>query len=80
MDPVAKRVSERFLLIERLDNWFLVAVFAALFLIVLQEVARNYKYRKTAIAFKTLSWVVAVVVFLYLYWRFFLAWKGIYYP
>jgi len=76
-------VSERYLLIERLDAYVLYGVLAFCAIgIGIWFLSKKYKRME-----KLYWWVdvpgfalVVIGVLVYLYWRFEIAWKGIYYP
>lgn len=77
-------VTERFLLIERLDKICLVSAVVILLILwicaMIQDKRKEWgrwKYAWNAVwVFESVSGLALVC---YLFWRFFLAWKGIYY-
>lgn len=78
-------VTERFLLIERLDKICLISAIVVCLVLWICAIVKGRKkeWGRWEYAWKAV-WVVetlaTLTLFGYLFWRFFLAWKGIYYP
>lgn len=73
-------VTERWLLIERLDNIVMWSVFVYLLIAFpLHFITRRYKWKNVNEVQHFVDGMVIVAVICYFYWKFFLAWKGIYY-
>jgi hypothetical protein len=85
--------TERWLLIRQLDDWFFIITIAGIIVWFISDVVRDkYCQKKTyRKEWKIWGWwLVAWIIldiskylfiigfFVYVYWRFFLAWKGIY--
>lgn len=78
-------VTERFLLIERLDMICLISAVVVLLILWISAMIKGRRENwgrweyvwKVVCVFETMA---CLALFGYLFWRFFLAWKGIYYP
>lgn len=73
-------VSERYLLIDRLDAWGMGILLVYLFLASgLMLFSRHYKWERINNIQHFTDALMFIAVLGYLYWRNVLAWKGIYY-
>lgn len=73
--------AERFLLIERLDWWCITIVFIWATIYGIHYLIRFhvFKIKKPHWIFDLGSYTLIVAVAMYMYWRTFEAWRGIYY-
>lgn len=78
MDPQAAQTAARYRLVDTLDMWafmIFLALVLAVGLFVLWDRGRH-KWARTAVA--AVCWAGVAGAICYLWWRVFLAWKGIY--